>query len=237
MYKQILTFIIFVSFNSVSFSQQETVGFEYNQYYRHIDSLVTTSGVWSMSYRNELPTNTRIGVSLGLDNVKFFEDDNTSDPMLKSSNQIFAQLEALQILYYIYLKGAVQYYTIKGNVYEVTSSYSEVRYHNDYKMFEFPLSAGLTVPIKDLKIFLGVNKTYFYGSNKKEIFVNNSGTETSLGTTSSETFKSELELGFEGSATYSISEKLDIEVLAVKYKDKDFSFRISIWGPLQRMYF
>ena len=221
---------------NIIFAQQETVGFEFNQHFRHIDSLGTASSIWSMSYRKELPTDTRIGLSLGLDNVKFFENDETNDLMLKSSNQLFAQIEALQILYYFYLKGAVQFYTIKGNTYEATSSYSEVKHHNNYSIFEFPLSAGFTVPTKYFDMFVGINKTCFYGSNKKEIFVNNTGTETSLGSTSRQTFKTDLDIGIEGSLIYHLSPNMDIELDAVKYSDKDFTVRISIWGPLQLMH-
>ena len=85
------------------FAQREMVGIEFNQHSRYIDSLKTKSSIWSMSYRNELPSGTRFAVSLGLDNFKFFDNDSTTNPMLKSSNQVFVQLEGLQKFSFVYL--------------------------------------------------------------------------------------------------------------------------------------
>ena len=220
---------------SVSFSQIETVGFEFNQHSRYIDSLRTKSNVWLMSYRNELPSDTRFTITLGLDNVKFFENDTTINPMLKSSNQIFAQFEVMQKLYLMYLKAAVQFYSINGNAIEVTTGYSEVLHHNIYRILEFPLGAGFTVPINDFELFLGVNKTFFYGTNEKEIVVNNSGNKTSLGNAPRQSFSTELGLGLEASVVYKITDNIKIEADFIKYKDKDFSLKFSIWGPLKRM--
>lgn len=219
------------------YGQVETVGFQYNQNFRDIDTLSTSSSIWSFNYRYDLPTNTRISASLGLDNVNLYEDGSSNDPYLKSSNQIFLQVEVLQVLYYFYLKGAAQYYKIKGNAYEATSSFSEVRHHNDYDMFEFPISAGLTLPTKHFDIFIGANKTFLYGSNKKQIFVNNSGTETSLGSASRQTFKTDLDIGIEGSFIYHITPEIDIELDGIMYSNNDFSLRLSVWGPLKRMYY
>lgn len=227
--------IVMFLFMSITFSQEETVGFEFNQHSRYIDTLRTTSNVWLMSYRNDLPSNTRFTVSLGLDNVKFFENDTTINPMLKSSNQIFAQFEVMQILYLMYFKAAVQFYSINGNATEVTSGYSEVLHHNIYRILEFPLGVGFTVPINDLELFLGINKTFFYGTNEKEIIVNNSGKKTSLGNAPRQSFSTELGLGLEASVVYQVTDKLEIEANFIKYEDKDFSLKFSIWGPLKRM--
>ncbi len=236
MLKKIISLSLFIILSCTALAQQETVGFEFNQHYRAIDTLNTSSGVWSINYRNELPTNTRIAFSLGLDNVKLFEDDSDTDPMLKSSNQIFVQLELRQIFYYFYIRGAAQYYKIKGNAYEATGSNSSVRYHNNYDIYEFPLSAGFTVPTKYFDVFIGVNKTFFYGSNKKDIFVNNSGTETKLGSVTKQTFQTDLDIAAEGALIYHITQELDLELAGIMYSDNDFSFRLSLWGPLKRMY-
>ena len=218
-----------------AFAQGETVGVEFNQHSRYIDSLKTKSNIWSMNYRKELPSGTRLAVSLGLDNFKFFDNDSTTNPMLKSSNQIFIQVEGLQKFSFMYLKGAVQFYSIKGNAVEITSGYSEVLHYNIYRILEFPLGAGFTFPIDDLDIYLGLNKVYFYGTNEKEIIVNNSGTETSLGSATRRTFQSELSLGAEATILYHFSDNLELELNFTKYEKKDFSFRFSIWGPLKRM--
>lgn len=217
------------------FAQRETVGVEFNQHSRYIDSLRTKSSIWSMSYRNELSSGTRFAVSLGLDNFKFFDNDSTTNPMLKSSNQIFIQLEALQKLYFMYFKGAVQFYSVKGYATEITSGYSEVLHYNIYRILEFPLGAGFTFPINDLDFYIGLNKVYFYGTNEKEIIVNNSGTETSLGSTTRRTFQADLGLGAEATILYHLSDNLEFELNFTKYEKKDFSVRFSIWGPLKRM--
>lgn len=218
------------------FSQKEAVGFEVNQQYRHLDSYKTTSNVWLLSYRQLLPINTLISASLGLDNVRFFIDDDATDPILKSNYQIFVQAGATQTLYYFYIKGAVKYYTINGNSYEVTSNESKVKYKNNYRMFEFPLGAGLTVPTKYFDLYIGANKTYYYGSNQKEILVNNSGTETSIGKSPKTTFKSEFDFAIESTLAYHLTKDIDVEINALRYSDKDFSFKLSLWGPLKRMY-
>ena len=217
------------------FAQRETVGIEYNLHDRYIDSLRTKSNILTMSYRNELPSGTRIAASLGLDYINFFDNDLTTNPILKSTNQIFVQLEGLQKFYYMYFKGAVQFYSVKGNAIETTSGYSEVLHYNVYRIFEFPLGAGITFPLDDLDFYLGLNKVYFYGTNKKEIIVNNSGNETSLGSTPRRTFKADLGLGVEAIILYHLSESLEFELNFTKYKKKDFSIRFSIWGPLKRM--
>jgi hypothetical protein len=103
-------------------------------------------------------------------------------------------------------------------------------------MFEFPLGAGLTIPTKYFDLFVGVNKTFYYGSNQKEILVNNGGTETVLGNSPKTTFKSEFDFAFEGSLIYHLTNEVDVEINALRYSDKDFSFKLSIWGPLKRMY-
>jgi len=228
--------ILLILLSCGAFAQQETVGFEVNQQYRHLDSYKTTSSLWSMSYRNLLQSNTRVTASLGLDNIKLFIDDNATDPILKSNYQIFVQAGAMQTLYYFYVKGAIQYYTINGNSYEATSSESKIKYDNSYKMFEFPLGAGLTVPTKYFDIFLGVNKTFYYGSNQKEVIVKNGSTETSLGNSVKTTFKSEFDFAIEGTLVYHLTRDMDIEINALRYSDKDFSFKLSLWGPLKRMY-
>lgn len=220
---------------NILFAQHETVGVEFNQHSRYIDSLRTKSNIWSMSYRNVLPSGTRFAVSLGLDNFKFFDNDTTTNPMLKSSNQIFIQLEGLQKLYFMYFKGAVQFYSIKGNAVEITSGYSEVLHYNIYRILEFPLGAGFTFSIDDLDFYIGLNKTYFYGTNEKEIIVNNSGKETSLGSTTRRTFQADLGLGAETTILYHFSDNLALELNFMKYEKKDFSVRFSIWGPLKRM--
>lgn len=216
-------------------AQMETVGVEYYQHDRYIDSLRTESNILSMSYRKELPSGTRIAASLGLDYVKFFCSDLATKPMLRSSKQVFAQLEGLQKFSYMYLKGAVQFYSIKGTTAETTGEYSKVLYDNTYRIFEFPLSAGLTFPIDAFDFYIGLNKVYFYGTNEKEIIVNNSGNELSLGSTSRRTFKSELGFGAEATILYHLSESLEFELNFTKYEEKDFSVRFSIWGPLKRM--
>ncbi len=219
------------------FAQRETVGFEFNQQSRHIDSLKTVSNVWSMTYRNYLPTGTRIAASLGLDYVKLFDRASTTDPMLKSNNQVFLQLEGLQQLYFMYLKGAVQFYTIKGSAVESTDGFSEIYHDNVYRIFEFPIGAGFTIPVEDFDFFVGVCKTYFYGTNEKEIIVNNSGTEASLGSLPRRTFTTELGLGIEGTILYHLNDNMDLELNFVKFEDKDFSLRLSVWGPLKRMHY
>lgn len=230
--KILLTIIILLG---TSFAQKETVGFEFNQHFRNLDSLRTSSNIWSMNYRNYLTPNTRYTVTLGLDNVKFFENDKTIDPMLKSNNRIFLQLEGLQKIYYMYVKGAIQFYSIKGYATEITSGYSEVLHYNTYRMFEFPIGAGFTVPILNFELFLGINETLFYGTNEKEIIVKNSGNETSLGFAPKKSFTTSMGLGLEATIIYHISDSVDVEADFVKYKDKDYSFRVSIWGPLKRM--
>jgi len=217
------------------FAQRETVGVEFNQHSRYIDSLKTKSNIWSMSYRNELPSGTRIAASFGLDYIKLFDNDSAINPMLKSTNQIFVQLEGLQKLYFMYFKGAVQFYSVKGNAVETTGGYSEVLHDNIYRIFEFPLGAGITFPIDDFDFYVGLNKVYFYGTNEKEIIVNNSGNETSLGSSSRRTFQSELGFGAEATILYHFSDKLEFELNFIKYEEKDFSVRFSIWGPLKRM--
>lgn len=230
---KILIVLLFVL--SGLFAQREMVGVVFNQHSRYIDSLRTKSNIWSMSYRKELPSGTRFAVSLGLDNFKFFDNDSTTSPMLKSSNQVFVQLEGLQKLSFMYFKGAVQFYSIKGNAVEITSGYSEVLHYNIYRILEFPLGAGFTFPIDDLDIYVGLNKVYFYGTNEKEIIVNNSGTETSLGSATRRTFQSDLGLGAEATILYHLSDNLELELNFTKYEKKDFSFRFSLWGPLKRM--
>jgi len=216
-------------------AQRETVGFEYNQQSRHIDSLKTKSNIWSMSYRNELPSGTRIAASFGLDYIKLFDNDSATNPMLKSTNQIFVQLEGLQKLYFMYLKGAVQFYSVNGNAVETTDGYSKVLHNNIYRIFEFPFGAGITVRLNDFDFYVGLNKVFFYGTNEKEIIVNNGGTETSLGSKPRRTFQSELGLGAEATILYHLSDNFDIELDFTKYKKEDFSLKFSIWGPLKRM--
>ncbi|MCJ7802959.1 MAG: hypothetical protein MUP82_11450, partial [Candidatus Marinimicrobia bacterium] len=121
------------------FAQHETVGFEYNQHSRYIDALKTKSSIWSMSYRNELPSGTQVAASFGLDYMKFFDNDSAANPMLKSNNQIFLQLEGLQQLEFMYLKGAIRFYSIKGSAVESTNGHTEVLHNNVYRIFEFPL--------------------------------------------------------------------------------------------------
>lgn len=230
-----LTISIIIILFSLVFAQRETVGVEFNQNVRHLDSLRTRSNVWSMSYRNELTSGTRFAVSLGLDNFKFFENDSINDPMLKSSNQVFLQLEGLQKLYFMYFKGAIQFYSVKGTASEVTSGYSEVLHYNTYRIFEFPLGVGFTFPIDDLDFSIGLSEVYFYGTNEKEIIVNNSGNETSLGLSPKRSFKSRMGLGIEATALYHFNDNLDIELNFTKHKKEDFAVRFSIWGPLKRM--
>lgn len=217
------------------FAQHETIGFEYNQHSHYIDSLKMRSNVWSMSYRKNLPCGTRIAASLGLDYVKLFDSASTTDPMLKSNNQIFIQLEGLQQLEFMYLKGAIQFFSIKGIAVESTSGHSELLHNNVYRLFEFPIGVGLTFPIDDLELYLGLSKTYLFGTNEKEIIINNSGTEASLGSLPRRTFKTELGRGIEGTVLYHFTDDLELELNFIKYKKQDYSFRISIWGPLKRM--
>ena len=220
---------------SAIFAQSETVGVVFDQHSRYLDTIKTKSNIWSMSYRNELTSGTRLAVSLGLDNFKFFENDSTTIPMLKSSNQVFVQLEGLQKLDFMYFKGAIQFYSIKGNSIETTSSYSEVLHYNVYRIMEFPLSAGFTFQVEELDFYIGLNKVYFYGTNEKELIVNTGGTETSLGSTTRKTFQSELGLGAEATIAYNFSDRLMLELNLTKYEEKDFSVRFSLWGPLKRM--
>jgi hypothetical protein len=154
--------------------------------------------------------------------------------MLKSTNQIFVQLEGLQALYFIYFKGAVQFYSVKGNA-KATSGYSTVVHKNIYRIFEFPLGAGITYPIDAFDFYVGLNKVYFYGTNEKEIIINNGGNETSLGSSARKTFQSELGFGVEATILYHFSDKLEFELKFIKYEEKDFSVSFSIWGPLRRM--
>jgi len=237
MKKTIIAILFPIIFFGTIFAQNEIVGFEFNQHSRYIDTLKTTSNIWSMSYRNQLTPNTRYGVTLGLDYVKFFENDTTINPMLKSNNRLFIQLEGLQKFYFMYIKGAIQYYSIKGYATEVTTGYSEVLHENTYRMFEFPLGVGFTVSVGDFELFLGMNKTLFYGTNEKEIVVSTGGKETSLGFAPKRSFRTELDLGLDATIIYHFTDILDIEANFIKYQDKDFSLRVSIWGPLKRMLF
>ena len=220
---------------STLFAQPETVGAQYNYNLLDIDSLVTKSNVWTVNYRKNLLSGTRLSAAIGLSYLNFFENDTIKTPMLKSENQLFLQIGAMQKINVIYFKGAVRFYCIKGDVVEITGGYSKVLYNNTYRIFEFPLSAGLTFPIKDLDFSIGMNKTYFYGTNKKKLVVNNSGTKTNLGTTSRYTFKTELGWAVEATLLYHFYDKLDFELNLIKYQEEDFSVRLSVWGPLKRM--
>jgi hypothetical protein len=220
---------------SALFAQREMVGVEYNLHDRQIDLLRTESNVWSMNYRKEMPSGMRLAASLGLDYVKFFDNDFAINPILKSTNQIFVQLEGLQKLYYMYFKGAVQFYSVKGNAVETTGGYSEILHNNIYRIFEFPLGVGFTFPVDAFDFYIGLNKVYFYGTNEKEIIVNNSGNETSLGSSSRRTFQSDLGFGAEATILYHFSDTVEFEMNFTKYDEKDFSFRFSIWGPLKRI--
>ena len=220
---------------SCVFAQRETVGVEFNQYDRYIDTFRVKSNVWSMNYRNELPTGMRLAASLGLDYVKFFNDDLATDPILKSTNQIFVQLEGLQKFYFTYFKGAVQFYSIKGDAVKTDGGYSEVLHSNIYRIFEFPLGLGITFPVDAFDFSVGLNKVLFYGTNEKEIIVNNGGNEASLGSSERRTFQSELELGAEATILYHFSDAVEFEINFKKYDGKDFSVHFSIWGPLKRM--
>ena len=222
---------------SILFAQRETVGLEFNQHSRDIDSLKTRSNIWSMSYRDELPSGTRFAVSLGLENCKFFHNNSNTNPMLKSSNQIFIQVEGLQKIYFMYFKGAVQFYSVKGNAIEITSGNSEVLHYNIYRIFEFPLSAGFTFPIESVDLYIGLNKIYFYGTNEKEILVNNSGNEISLGLSPRRTFQTDLVLGVEATMLYHYSDNLEFELNFTRrsWDKKNYSVCFSIWGPLRRM--
>ena len=233
---KIFSLIVFLLV-SILFAQRETVGLEFNQHSRDIDSLKTRSNIWSMSYRDELPSGTRFTVSLGLDYMKFFDDDSRTSPILKSKNQIFIKLEGLQKLYFMYIKGAVQFYSVKGNAVEITSSDREILYYNIYRIFEFPLSAGFTFPIENIDFYIGLNKVYFYGTNEKEIIVNNSGTEISLGLSPRRTFQTDLVLGVEATMLYHYSDNLEFELNFTRrsWDKKNYSVRFSIWGPLRRM--
>ena len=230
---QVLLFIVFII--STLFAQNEIVGFEFNQHSRYIDTLRTTSNIWSMNYRNQVTPNTRYGVTLGLDYTKFFENDTTINPMLKSDNRIFIRLEGLQKFYNMYIKGAIQYYSIKGHATEITTGFSEVLHDNTYQMFEFPLGAGFTVLAGDFELFLGINKTLFYGTNEKEIIVTTGGKEASLGFAPKRSFRTELDLGLDATVIYHFKDNFDLEANFIKYQDKDFSLKVSIWGPLKRM--
>lgn len=220
---------------NVLFSQHETVGFELVQQGRHIDLLKTNTNVWSVNYRSEYPSGMRYTVSLGLTNIKLSDINETLNPNLKSSNQIYAQLRGMQKIDVMYVKGAVQFYSIKGNAYEATGVNSEIKNHNIYQIFEFPLGAGFILSTNEMELSLGIIKTYFLGNNEKEIVVYNSGNATSLGYTPKRSFKSDLGVGVEATAIYHFSKKVDIELDFIKYKDKDFSLKFSIWGPLERM--
>ncbi len=218
-------------------AQRQTVGVEFNQRSRYIDSFRTRSNIWSISYRNELPSGMRLAGSLGLENCKFFRNNSYNNLMLKSSNQIFIQAEGLQKIYFMYFKGAVQFYSVKGNATEATSGNSEILHYNIYRIFEFPLSAGLTFPIESVDFYIGLNKIYFYGTNEKEILVNNSGNEISLGLSPRRTFQTDLVLGVEATMLYHYSDNLEFELNFARrsWDGKNYSVRLSIWGPLKRM--
>ena len=216
-------------------AQRETVGVEFNQYDRYVDTYRVKSNVWSMSYRNELPSGMRLAASLGLDYIRFFDDDLTADPILKSTNQIFLQLEGLQQFYFTYLKGAVQFYSVKGDAIETDGGYSEVLHSNIYRIFEFPIGLGFTFPVDAFDFSVGLNKVFFYGTNEKEIIVNNGGNEASLGSSERTTFQSELGLGAEATILYHFSDAVEFEINFKKYDEKDFSIHFAIWGPLKRM--
>lgn len=218
------------------FAQRETVGFEFNQHDRKFDSMQIESNDLSMTYRTELPSGTRFAASLGLDYSKLFEDNSAKFPLLKSTDQVFIKLGGLQKYKFLYAKGAVEFYSIKGNTVEITGSYSKVIHHNVYRIFEFPLSAGLAIPINAFDFYIGVNKVYFYGTNEKDISVNNSGIKTDLGSDDRRTFKSELGLGAEATVLYRLSENLEFELNFTRYEGKDYSVRLSVWGPLKRMF-
>ena len=232
--------LLIIALSSNMFGQKnnaETVGFDFTQHYRHLDDYKVNSNIWALSYRYLLPTNTRVAASIGIDNSKLFLDDDDTKATIKSDYQIFAQFETLQtIVNYLYLKGAVQYYTIKGRTCQTAENGSKIQNYNQYNMFEFPLGAGITVPTQYFDVFLGINKPYYYGNNQKEVFVVNGDDETSIGTESKRTFKSELDIAVEGTAVIHLVRDIDIEIGAIKYADKDFSIKLSIWGPLKRMY-
>jgi len=216
-------------------AQREIVGVEYNQYDRYIDTFRVKSSVWSMSYRNELPSGMRLGASLGLDYVRFFDNDLAKDPILKSTNQIFFQLEGLQKFYFMYLKGAIQFYSVKGDAIETNGGYSEILHSNIYRIFEFPIGLGITFPVNVFDFSIGLNKVLFYGTNEKEIIVNNGGDEVSLGSSERRIFQSELGLGAEATLLYHFTDAVEFEINFKKYDGKDFSVHFSIWGPLKRM--
>ena len=217
------------------FAQRETVGAEFGTYDRQVDLLTMKSNVWSVNYRKELPSGTRLAASLGLNYMKLFDNDQITNPILKSTNQIFIQLEGLQKISYLYIKGAAQFYSVKGDAVETDGGDSEVLHSNIYRIFEFPIGLGITYPVDAFDFSVGLNKVLFYGTNEKEIIVNNGGNEVSLGSSERSTFQSKLGLGAEAAILYHFSDAVEFEINFKKYDEKDFSVHFSIWGPLKRM--
>ncbi len=213
-----------------SLISQEWAGFELMHASRYIGDLKTQSRVGAAGYRYYSSYGTRIGLFIGVDRVKFLSDNKKSLSM-ESPSELILKAEINQTYSALYVRGAAQYYRIDGEISQTAEGHSNVIYHNNYEIYEFPIGLGVTVNHEKITASAGLLKTYFYGTNEIEILVDTEGNKTSLGTGDLRSFTDELPIGGEINISYNFSKMLNVELNYTQFSKKDFAIQMSFWSP------
>ncbi len=224
--------ILMIAFTGALFSQQ-LAGFEYTHSARYLGDLKTQSRVGTIGYRYYSTTGTRLGLYVGVNQFKLLSD-NKKSVFMESPSEWDLRIDARHVYSVFYLMGGAAYYGIEGEVSEPSGGVSYVSYviySNEYRMFEFPIELGLTEDYEQFTGSIGIQKTYFYGTNQRKVLISTEGSEASLGSESARSFTEELPLSGKVGITYHHSKTLDIGLTYTQFTKKDFAVQLSLWSP------
>lgn len=221
--------ILIIAFTGSLLSQQ-LAGFEYTHSSRYLGDLKTQSRVGTIGYRYYNTTGTRIGLYAGVNQFKFLSD-NKKSVFMESPSEFDLRADVMHVYSGFYLMGGVAYYGIEGEVSERSGEISNVVYSNEYRMFEFPIELGFTSDYEEFTGLIGIQKTYFYGTNEKKVLISTEGNKASLGSESARSFTEELPLSGKVGITYHHSKTLDIGLTYTQFTKKDYAIQLSLWSP------
>jgi hypothetical protein len=213
-----------------SLLSQQFAGFEYTHSSRYLGDMKTQSRVGTIGYRYYYTVGTRIGLYAGVNQFKFLSDDKKSF-FMESPSEYDLRADVMHVYSVFYMMGGAAYYGIDGEVSERSGNVSNIIYSNEYRMFEFPIELGLTSDYEQFTGSVGIQKTYFYGTNEKKVLLSTEGNEADLGSGTARSFTEELPVSGKVSINYHHSKTLDIGLTYTQFTKKDYAVQLSLWSP------
>ncbi len=209
---------------------EQTAGLQVSVNDRSFNSMAARNKILALSLNYPMTARSNVIASVGFNKQSIITSGSNSK-ILDGKLGWFGKAEINYRIYLIYCTGAIHIYKMKNSIIEYENQVQEYQYDNNYTFLEYPLSAGIILPIYLAKLRVGIRKTYLYGTNEKGIQVTYGGGTSDLGI-KKHSFIDQLPFALTTGIAYKITPKYSLEIEADLYSATKYQFTLTVWSKI-----